>query len=169
MKKLVCRGNWKRSWRGGKGLQGKDQSGSDGFHPKVTLELTQEIRGEVVEFFEQCGRCPQQACTTMFFHDSQKVAKWQQEFRARLAKAFERVRLPEVWAWATHFNLTSKILRVLCGYFEHQWDVQFEGCVGAASDHEGRSLPQKRLYDIGWSGEKKCPGCITDEDTEKHR
>ena len=31
-----------------------------------------------------------------------------------LAKAFERVSLPVVWAWATHFNLPRKILRVLC-------------------------------------------------------
>ena len=34
-----------------------------------------------------------------------------------LAKAFERVSLPVVWAWATHFSFPRKILRVLCGYF----------------------------------------------------
>ena len=28
---------------------------------------------------------------------------------------------------------------------------------------------QKRLYDIGWSDEKKCPGCNIEEGTEKHR
>ena len=44
-----------------------------------------------------------------------------------LAKAFERVSLPEVWAWATHLSFPRKILRVLCGYFE-QRRVQFEGC-----------------------------------------
>ena len=43
-----------------------------------------------------------------------------------LAKAFERVSLPVVWAWATHFNIPRKILRVLGGYFEHQRRVQFE-------------------------------------------
>ena len=32
-----------------------------------------------------------------------------------LAKAFERVSLPVVWA--THFSFPRKILRVLCGYF----------------------------------------------------
>ena len=37
-----------------------------------------------------------------------------------LAKAFERVSLPVVWAWATHFSLPRNILRVLCDYFEHQ-------------------------------------------------
>ena len=46
-----------------------------------------------------------------------------------LAKAFERVSLPEVWAWATHLSLPRKILRVLCEYFEHQRRVQYEGCV----------------------------------------
>ena len=51
------------------------------------------------------------------------------KFKARgqdLAKAFERVGLPVVWAWATHCNFPRMILRVLCGYFEHQWRVQFE-------------------------------------------
>ena len=42
-----------------------------------------------------------------------------------LAKAFERVSLPVVWAWATHFIFPRK--RVLCGCFEHQRRVQFEG------------------------------------------
>ena len=45
-----------------------------------------------------------------------------------LAKAFERVRLLVVCAWAAHFSVPRNILRVLCGYFEHQWRVQFEGC-----------------------------------------
>ena len=46
-----------------------------------------------------------------------------------LAKAFERFSLPVVWAWATHFSFARKILRVLCGYFEHQRRARFEGCV----------------------------------------
>ena len=45
-----------------------------------------------------------------------------------LAKAFERVSLLVVWAWATHFIFPTKILRV-CGYFEHQRQVQFAGGV----------------------------------------
>ena len=44
-----------------------------------------------------------------------------------LAKDFERVSLPEVMAWATNFSFPREILRVLCGYFEHQRRVQFEG------------------------------------------
>ena len=43
-----------------------------------------------------------------------------------LAKASEGVSLPVVRAWATHFP--RKILRVLCGCFEHQRRAQFEGC-----------------------------------------
>ena len=55
-----------------------------------------------------------------------------------LAKVFERVSLPVVWVWATHFSFLRKILRVLCVYFEHQR----RGTVrrmrgGAASDHFG--------------------------------
>ena len=46
-----------------------------------------------------------------------------------LAKAFERVGLPVVCAWATHFSFPRKVLRVLCVYFEQQRRVQFEGCV----------------------------------------
>ena len=45
-----------------------------------------------------------------------------------LAKAFERVSLLVVWAWVTHFSFPRKILRVLCGCFEHQRRVQLEGC-----------------------------------------
>ena len=45
-----------------------------------------------------------------------------------LAKAFERVSLPVVWAWATHLSFPRKILRVLCGCFQHQMRMQFEGC-----------------------------------------
>ena len=44
--------------------------GCDGFHPKASLDLTKEMRGEIVEFLEkveQSGKWPQQACTTMFF------------------------------------------------------------------------------------------------------
>ena len=46
-----------------------------------------------------------------------------------LATSFERVSLPVVWAWATHFFFPRKILRVLCGYSEHQRRVHLEGCV----------------------------------------
>ena len=44
-----------------------------------------------------------------------------------LAKALERVILPVVWAWQCT-QLPRKILRVLCGYFDHQRRVQFDGC-----------------------------------------
>ena len=44
-----------------------------------------------------------------------------------VAKAFERVSLPVVRAWATRFSFPRKVLRVLCWYFEHR-RVQLEGC-----------------------------------------
>ena len=46
-----------------------------------------------------------------------------------LAKALEEVQLEVVWAWAAHFGFPQRILRVLCGYFQHQRRVFFEGCV----------------------------------------
>ena len=44
--------------------------GFDGSHPRIPLDLTKETRREIVEMLEeveQCGKWPQQACTTMFF------------------------------------------------------------------------------------------------------
>ena len=58
-----------------------------------------------------------------------------------LAKAFERVSFPVVWAWATHFSFPRKILRVLCGYFEHQRRVQFEGCAAEPLQTISATLP----------------------------
>ena len=49
--------------------------GCDGFHPWVPSDLSKETMEEVVSFFEveQCGRLPQQACTTMFLIVLKKV------------------------------------------------------------------------------------------------
>ena len=58
-----------------------------------------------------------------------------------LAKAFERVGLPVVWAWATHFSFPRKILRVLCGSFEHQTRVQFGGCAAEPLTTSSAVLP----------------------------
>ena len=151
---------------------------------EVLLNVTQETLGDTVEFLEkveQSGKCPQQACTTIFFLIPKNIMserpialmptliRWWEAVRAPedatdgrhggalqtvweilmerldgeakeedqgalalvldLAKAFDRVSFPVVWAWATHFNFSRKILRVLCGCFEHQRRVQFEGCV----------------------------------------
>ena len=55
-----------------------------------------------------------------------------------LAKAFERVSLPVVWAWATHCSFARKILRVLCGYFlAPEASAVCRMCGGAAPDHPG--------------------------------
>ena len=45
-----------------------------------------------------------------------------------LAKVFERISLPVVWAWATHITFSRRILQVLCGYFEQERRVQFDRC-----------------------------------------
>ena len=173
----------------------------DCFHPEVSVDLTKETTGEIVEFLEkveQSGKWQQQACTTMFFLIPKNVTterlialmptliRWwgalralevakQQKYRVGwdatdgrnggpskrcgkfwwrwkdsmtkqkkkikgasalvvdLAKAFERVSLPVIFAWATHFGFSRKILRMLCGYFEHQRRVQFEGCAADRS------------------------------------
>ena len=36
-----------------------------------------------------------------------------------LAQAFEHASFPVVWAWATHFKFSMKIMHVLCGYCQH--------------------------------------------------
>ena len=55
--------------------------------------------------------------------------KWDQRattLMVDLIKECVRVSSPVVWAWATHFHLSSRILRVLCGYFEHWRRVRFK-------------------------------------------
>ena len=50
----------------------------DGFHPKVLLSVTKEMRGEIVEFLEKlerCGKWPQHAFTTMLFLIPKNVAR----------------------------------------------------------------------------------------------
>ena len=54
-----------------------------------------------------------------------------------LAKTFERVSLPVVWVWATYFSFPRKILRVVCGYLEHQGVYSSKVCGRAAHDHHG--------------------------------
>ena len=158
--------------------------GCNGFRIEVPLDLSKKTRGDVVESLEkvaECGRWPQQACTTMFFFilhldslewlGALEVSRWQQRHRVGwdapdvrnggaerimwetlvemegfdhragetepraitlvfdLAQAFKHASFPVVWAWATQFKFSMKIMRVLCGYFQHTSRVQFEGCV----------------------------------------
>ena len=100
--------------------QGKTGVGCDGLHPKVPLDLTKETRVEVLEplkSVEQSGRWPQQACTTMFFLIPKNISS-----ERPIALMPMLVRMWE----AKDFSFPRKILRVLCGYFEHQRRVQFE-------------------------------------------
>ena len=54
-----------------------------------------------------------------------------------LAKEFEWVSLPVGLGLGNALQLPKEVLRVLCGFFEHQRRVQFEGCAGAANNHHG--------------------------------
>ena len=60
-------GNLERAARSYKATSGVD---CDGFTLKFREDVSKETISEIVKFFEkveQCGRWPQQACTTMFF------------------------------------------------------------------------------------------------------
>ena len=46
-----------------------------------------------------------------------------------LAQACEKVQLKVVCAWMMHFGFPQRILRMLCGYFEHHRRVLVEECV----------------------------------------
>ena len=55
----------KKLEKAAKSYKAKTGMGCDGFHPKVSLDLTRETRGEVVDVLdkvEQIGRWPQQRC-----------------------------------------------------------------------------------------------------------
>ena len=52
-------------------------------------------------------------------------------------KAFQRVSLVVVWAWATHFTSRERACGALCGYFEHQKSAVRRMSGGAAPDHHG--------------------------------
>ena len=46
-----------------------------------------------------------------------------------LARTFGKVQLKVAWAWATRNGFPWRILRVLCGHFQHHLRrVIFEGC-----------------------------------------
>ena len=74
--------------------------GCDGFHPKVPLDSTRETRGEVMEFLEnveQCGRWPQQACTTIFFLIPKNVTSERPlALMLTMIRWWEALRAPEV-------------------------------------------------------------------------
>ena len=79
------------------------RSGCDGFHQKVSLDLTRETRGEVVEFLEkveQSGKWPQQACTTTFFLIPNDVTSERPSaLMPTLMRWWEAMRAPEVVKW----------------------------------------------------------------------
>ena len=75
----------------------------DGFHHHVPLNFTRETKGEAVEFLEkvaQCGRWPQQACTTMFFLIPKNVPNERPiALVLTMIRWWEALRAPEVAEW----------------------------------------------------------------------
>ena len=51
--------------------------------------------------------------------------------------------------------------------FDEEWTDKHRNVMRKLVVEEG--WVQRRLYDIGWSDEKKCQGCDKEEGTEKHR
>ena len=74
-----------------------------GFHPKVSLDLTKEMKREIVEFLEkveQSGKWPQEACTTMFFLILRNVTSERPiALIPTLIRWWEALRAPEVATW----------------------------------------------------------------------
>ena len=83
--------------------------GCDGFHPKVPLDLTEETRGEIVEFVEkveQSGQWPQQACTTMFFLIPKNVTSERPiALKPTLTRWWEALRAPKVANWQPKYRV----------------------------------------------------------------
>ena len=110
------------------------------FIHKDPLDLEKESGGEVVEFLEkveQCGRWPQQACTTMFFLIPNNVAR---ERHVPLVLAMirwcEAVLAPEVANWQKKKTTWDATVGALCGEtllemerFNHQAGDKDEGAV----------------------------------------
>ena len=71
------------------------------------------LMAEMEELSEQFGKC-------WFKYRAREEDVGAVALVLGLAKAFERVSFLWSGAWTTHFSFPRKILRVLCGYFEHQ-------------------------------------------------
>ena len=83
--------------------------GKNRFHPKVPLDLTEETRGEIVEFLEkveQSGKWPHQACTTMFFLIPKNVTSEKPiALFPTLIRWWEALRAPEVVKWQQKYRV----------------------------------------------------------------
>ena len=96
----------------------------DGFHSKVPLDVTNETRGEIVEFLEeveQSAKWPQHACTTIFFLIPKNVTserpsallptliRWLEALRAReVAKWQQKYRVDWDALWMAEMEEPSK-------------------------------------------------------------
>ena len=80
----------------------------DGFHEEVPLDLAKETKREVAAFLEkveQCGKWPQQACTTMFCSIVKNIASERPiALMPSVIRRWEALRAPEVarFSWGHH-------------------------------------------------------------------
>ena len=110
------------------------RSGKEG----VVLSAMRLMRAVEVESVPPGKRCP----TWKIWSQSSEMDHEAITLVLDLAEAFKRDSLPVVWSSATHLKFTGTILRVLCGYFEHQRRVQWvevelfapSHCVAACSE-----------------------------------
>ena len=125
---------WKSKSRGsrGCGLGAGPCEGIRASQPSCCLGLGDAFLLPKCGYFEHQRRVQLEGCAVALVLD--------------LAKAFERVSLLVVWAWATHFCFPRKILRVLCGHFENQRRVQLEGCVAEQLHHGHLARVQVELF-----------------------
>ena len=83
--------------------------GCDGFHPKVSVDLTKEIRIEVVELWEKeehSGKWPQQARTTTYFLIPKNATSERPiALVPTLIRWWEAMRAPEVAKWQQRFRI----------------------------------------------------------------
>ena len=79
------------------------------------------------ELSEECGKFCWRWRRVQFF--GRRESSGSRSPGLESGEGFRAGQPPVAWAWATHFRFPRKILRVLCGYFEPQRRVQFEGCV----------------------------------------
>ena len=135
--------------------------GCDGFHLKVPFGMTRDRREEVVEFLEkaeQSGKCPQQACTAMFFLIPKNVtserpialvptlmptvAKWQQKYRVDWDPTDGRNQWREqygksVWRWTSSPDHWADV----CGFLKPPGSQRF----WKVNKHGALSIPRKTL------------------------
>ena len=87
----------------------KTRVGCDGVHPQVPLDMARETREvmDILENVEQCGKWPQQACTTMLFFLIREHITSERPIALMptLIRWWEALREPEVATWQYKYRI----------------------------------------------------------------